>query len=65
MRRPAGWPTRSFVFDVSSYHKGADAPLRRFPFEAAVDVVACVEEEHGAAPDPVEVTQQQLKNTDE
>lgn len=48
----------SFVFDMSSYHKGADAPLRRLPFKAAVDVVACVDEEHDAASDSVEVTQQ-------
>lgn len=42
----------------ASYHEGADAPLRRFPLEAAVDVVASVDEEHDAAPHSVEVTQQ-------
>lgn len=48
-------------FDASSYHKSADAPLRRFPLEAAVDVVAGVDEERDAASDSVEVTQQQLR----
>lgn len=48
-------------FGHVSYHKGADAPLRRFPLKAAVDVVARVDEEHDAASDSVEVAQQQLQ----
>lgn len=46
---------------TSTYHKSTDAPLRRVPFEAAVDVAARVDQEHDAAPNSVEVTQQQLK----
>lgn len=38
-----------------TYHKSTDASLRRFPFEAAVDVVACVDQEHDAASNSVEV----------
>lgn len=44
-----------------TYHKSTDAPLWRVPFEAAVDVAACVDQEHDAAPNSVEVAQQQLK----
>ncbi len=44
----------------STYHKSTDAPLWRFPFEAAVNVAACVDQEHDAAPNSVEVAQQQL-----
>lgn len=47
---------------TSTHHKRADAPLRRFPFEAAVDVIAGVDEEHDAAPHSVEVAQQQLQS---
>lgn len=46
---------------TSTYHKSADAPLWRFPFEAAVDVAACADQEHDAAPNSVEVAQQQLQ----
>lgn len=38
-----------------TYHKSTDASLRRFPFEAAVNVVTCVDQEHDAASNPVEV----------
>lgn len=48
---------------MSTYHKSADASLWRFPFKAAVDVVACVDQEHDAAPNSVEVAQQQLETT--
>lgn len=41
----------------STHHKSTDAPLRRVPFEAAVNVAACVDQEHDAASDPVEVVQ--------
>lgn len=46
-----------------TYHKSTDASLRRFPFEAAVDVAACVDQEHDAASDSVEVAQKHLKES--
>lgn len=39
------------------YEEGTDAPLRRLPLEAAVDVAASVNEEHEAAPHSVKVLQ--------
>lgn len=44
-----------------TYHKSTDAPLWRVPFEAAVDVAACVDQEHDAASNSVEVAQKQLQ----
>lgn len=45
----------------STYHESTDASLRGFPLEAAVDVVARVDQEHNAATNSVEVAQQKLK----
>ena len=47
---------------ADSYHKRTDASLRRFPFKTAVDVAACVDEEHDAAANSIEVSQQQLRD---
>lgn len=55
------WECVQYVMGASTYHKSTDAPLWRVPFEAAVDVAACVDQEHDAAPNSVEVAQQQLK----
>lgn len=46
---------------TSTYYKSTDAPLWRVPFKAAVDVAACVDQEHDAASNSVEVLQQHLK----
>lgn len=45
----------------ATYHESTDASLRGFPLEAAVDVVARVDQEHDAASNSVEVAQQKLK----
>ena len=51
------------VYVRFSYHKRDDAPLRRLPFKAAVDVSAITEEDHDATLHPVKVLLQQLTDT--
>lgn len=46
-----------------SYHEGEDAPLRRLPFEAAVDVAPIADQDHDASLHTVKVLLQQLKDT--
>lgn len=43
-----------------SYHKGEDAPLRRLPLKAAVDVCAIAYQDHDAPLHTVKVLLKQL-----